>query len=90
MAAHALNSKCLEIIATVNNSQLDYTMNQTPYSIHFSIRKKFSKIFHPTSSPIQKEENIRQTDYYREELESMKNEYSKVFSFYQVEVTERY
>lgn len=89
MAAHALNRKCLEIIATVNNSQLDYTMNQTPYSIHFSIRKKFSKISHPTSSPIQKEENIRQTDYYREELESMKNEYSKVFSFYQVEVTER-
>ena len=89
MPAHALNSKCLEIIATVNNSQLDYTMNQTPYSIHFSIRKKFSKISHPTSSPIQKEDNRTQNDYYRDELETMKNEYNKVFSFYQVEVTER-
>ena len=42
--AMAVNKACSDILDTVNRSKLDYKMNQTPYSLHFSIRKKFSKI----------------------------------------------
>ena len=38
-----VNRICSEIIEKVSTSNLDFKMNQTPYSLHFSIRKKFSK-----------------------------------------------
>ena len=34
---------CEELIRNVTNSDLEYKMNQTPYSLFFSIRKKFNK-----------------------------------------------
>ena len=39
----AVSIRCDEIIKKVINSNLDYKINQTPYSIYFSIRKKLSK-----------------------------------------------
>ena len=39
-----VNAACSEIIDKVNTSGLDYSINLTPYSIHLSIRKKFSRI----------------------------------------------
>ena len=34
---------CEELIRNVTNSDLEYKMNQTPYTLFFSIRKKFNK-----------------------------------------------
>ena len=39
----SVDQTCESIIRQVNLSRLDYQMNQTPYSMHFSIRKKFLK-----------------------------------------------
>ena len=47
----AVNEACSKIIDNVNSSNLDYEMNQTPYSLHFSIRKKFTKISNGSQVP---------------------------------------
>jgi hypothetical protein len=39
----AVNRMCSEIVEKVNLSGLDFKINQMPYSLHLSIRKKFSK-----------------------------------------------
>ena len=39
----SIDKTCETIIRQVCSSKLDYHMNQTPYSIYFSIRKKFVK-----------------------------------------------
>ena len=92
-----VNQLCCEIIEKVNNSCLDYNINQTPYSIHFSIRKKFSNKFKksmetPTPSAIKKEtfdDYSPQNNYLRQELLNTRNEYVKLHSFYQLELEAR-
>ena len=86
-----MNKVCAEIIDKVNSSQLDYTMNQTPYSLHFSIRKKFSK------NSIQVQVSPEDSNYsfpcsddhkfelFRQELLYTRNEYINLFNFYQDE-----
>ena len=44
----SVDQTCESIIRHVNLSRLDYHMNQTPYSMHFSIRKKFVKGNNPS------------------------------------------
>ena len=63
---------CLEIIQQVDNSGLDYNINQTPYSIHFSIRKKFSKISSKKSMVNAGPDRSVQNDYLRQELLNMR------------------
>ena len=48
--ASAVHEACSKIIYNVNSSNLDYKMNQTHYSLHFSIRKKFTKISNSTTT----------------------------------------
>ena len=39
----SLDKTCEDVIRKVTTSNLDFKMKQTPYSIFFSIRKKFTK-----------------------------------------------
>ena len=81
-----------EIIETVNNSQLDYKMNQTPpYSLHFSIRKKLTKISagHQAFFPKTKSYEDSQHDSLRHELLNLRTEYEKFYNFYQAELDHR-
>lgn len=80
-----------EIIETVNNSKLDYKMNQTPYSLHFSIRKKFTKnSIHSSENDDctlkRNDEVLSQNNYLRQELLKTMSEYQKLFEFYQFEM----
>ena len=79
----AVHKMCLEIIEKVNLSGVDFTMNQTPYSIHFSIRKKLSKLSR-TTTPISSQEPIFSdlSDNLRRELLNTRNEYVKLYNFY--------
>ena len=43
----SIDETCEHIVRQVCSSNLDFHMNQTPYSIYFSIRKKFIKGFSP-------------------------------------------
>ena len=82
---------CLEIVEHVDNSGLDYSLTQTPYSIHFSIRKKLSKMYHNRTlkkSPPPGFENSPQNDLLRHKLLNMRFEYEKLFSFYQKETND--
>ena len=81
---------CREIVEQVDNSGLDYSLTQTPYSIHFSIRKKFSKIC-PNRSLKRRPpgfDHSPQNDQFRQELLNMRFEYEKLFNFYQRETEE--
>ena len=85
-----IHQQCSEIIEKVSLSGLDYSLNQTPYSIHFSIRKKFSKFFkRGNSHQTIQTENQCQNDYLRQELLNMCSEYGKLFSFYQAETEQK-
>jgi hypothetical protein len=76
----------------VINSGLDFSIHQTPYSIHFSLRKKFFKnpsnkttMNSPstnTSSPSQ--ETI--VDRFRQELLYTRNEYANLYNLYAAEL----
>ena len=82
MAVYEANAICEEVIRYVNSSNLNYQVNQTPYSVHISIRKKFlkehvgnvSRNFYPKSScdnKINPPEN---------ELDYIKSEYKKLYA----------
>ena len=79
------NQISASILETVINSGLDYHINQTPYSVHFSIRKKLSRISHqmPSSSPIPKLDD--QKELLRQELLNTRNEYQRLYNFYLME-----
>ena len=57
-------------------------MNQTPYSLHFSRRKKFSKQLTPTDFPSLQETEI---DLLRQALLNTTNEYQTLFTAFQAE-----
>ena len=89
----AVNKACYDILETVNKSNLDYKMNQTPYSLHFSIRKKFTKSstetpptdFTSLLNP-QPEVSEKYDDRLRQELLNTRNEYVKLYNFYIAEI----
>ena len=80
----SVNQICEELIRNVTNSDLDYKMHQTPFSLFFSIRKKFIKnsnfgsSFLPTNPVL--------TEKFRDELFHVRNEYGNLFHFYQAEL----
>ena len=85
----AVNKACSDILGTVNRSKLYYKMNQTPYSLHFSIRKKFSKISTQTptdfTSLLHPEVSQDYDERLRQELLNTRNEYVKLYNFFIVE-----
>ena len=83
MAINSVNEICESIINKVTTSCLDFHMNQTPYSLHFSIRKKFSRNLTPnfiTTSSTEAE-----VDLLRQALLNTTNEYQKLLAMYQTE-----
>ena len=79
-----VNQICSSIIDVVNNSSLDFQINQTPYSIHFSIRKKFIKNFNPVTSESSATKNHLE-DPLQLELLHVRNEYVKLYNLYETE-----
>ena len=43
---------CAQIINTLRISGLTYTLNETPYSVYLTLRKKFIKEYIPQSQPL--------------------------------------
>ena len=71
---------CESIIRQVNLSRLDHQINQTPYSMYFSIRKKFVKGHNPIlyfSTELLKDIEIFQ----------VKQEYQKLYDQHQIALT---
>ena len=83
------NQICSAIFDEVNNSSLDFKMNQTPYSIHFSIRKKFSKYSSPPVSSSLGLSSSSVQDVLQQELLHVRNEYVKLYSLYETEKQRR-
>ena len=84
--ASAVHEACSKIIDNVNSSNLDYKMNQTPYSLHFSIRKKFTKISNSTTtdfgSLLNPQLSGNHIDLFRQELLNTRNEYLNLYNYY--------
>ena len=85
----AVNQVCASLVEHVTNSGLDFTIHQTPYSIHFSLRKKFSKNSSkriPLNSPSFDSLPIEtELDKFRQELLQTRNEYVKLYNMYAAE-----
>ena len=85
-----VNQVCSKILDNVINSGLDFNINQTPYSVHFSLRKKFSKnssnkIPLNSPSPSTSLPNEDLVDNFRQELLHTRNEYVKLYKMYEAE-----
>ena len=86
-----VNQSCAAILKCVINSGLDFHINQTPYSVHLSLRKKFSRTSNktpstpPSTSPIPKSEH--QDDRLHQELLYTRNEYVRLYNLYVIENT---
>ena len=88
----SVNQICESIIRPVTTSCPDFNMHQTPYSLHFSIHKKYSRNVTPYQHQDRSSSSLpenNQNQYLHQELLNMRNEYTKVFNFYQVEMTEK-
>ena len=76
----SVDQTCENIVRLVNMSKLDYQMNQTPYSMHFSIRKKFLRGHNPDLQI--------STEIYKDvEMFHIKQEYKKLYDLYQTSVS---
>ena len=79
-----VNQVCTTIIDNVIHSGLDFSIHQTPYSIHFSLRKKYSKNsskkipMNPPSSNMLPQEN--QIQKFQQELLHTRNEYENLYN----------
>lgn len=89
-----VNNACASILETVIHSGLDFHINQTPYSIHFSLRRKFSKnvskkipLNYPNETSSQ---GVTDVDRFRQELLQTRNEYVKLYNFYEAEQEARF
>ena len=80
------NQVCASIIEKVTSSRLDFSIHQTPYSLHFSLRKKFSKNSNKIpldySSSTNASLSESQDDRLRQELLNTRNEYDRLFNWY--------
>ena len=83
----AVNRTCEEIIEKVTCSNLDYKIKVTPYSIFFSIRKKFAKITSEQNvSPQEALVDELLVPRLQQELLLVRGEYQKLYDFYQDEL----
>ena len=81
----AVNEICEKIIKHVCLSNLDFQINQTPYSLYFSIRKKFIKGY--KAENVEYKDLAKAEEIKRESLENeniyMKQEYQKLYNLYE-------
>ena len=85
-----MNQSCGAILECVINSGLDFNINQTPYSVQLSLRKKISKISNQTysSTPSTTSSTLKsahQDDRLRQELLYTRNEYVRLYNLYMIE-----
>ena len=50
------HNTCAHILNTLRSSGLTYTLNETPYSVYLTVRKKFTKEYTPTQATIKKQQ----------------------------------
>ena len=77
-----VNEICLRLINNVISSRLDYNINQTPYSLDFSVRKKFSKCATENTMNIEESDmivNENQTNVLRQELVFLRSESQRLY-----------
>ena len=81
-----VNQVCATILDNVINSGLDFSIQQTPYSIHFSLRKKYCKNSSNKTPLISPSHNTSleetQVEKFRQELLHTRNEYVKLYNMY--------
>ena len=75
------NKICEEIIRKVATSNLNYQINQTPYSVYLSIRKKFVKEYEPSNEIVPNEISKDVTAIENENL-YIRSEYEKLATLY--------
>ena len=85
MATNSVNQICESIINKVTTSCLDFHINQTPYSLHFSIRKKFSRNLTPNNF-ISTSSTEAEVDLLRQALLNTTNEYQTLLAMCQTEL----
>ena len=83
MSAKNAHETCEEIIKKVCASKLNYTMNQTPYSVYLTIRKKYVKEYEPEIETFDKVALNVQKDALENENNLIKHEYKKLYQYYQ-------
>ena len=85
----SVNENCEKIIRQVCNSNLDFHMNQTPYSIYFSIRKKFVRGHIPIVPKAAPEEpTFCESKSLETDVFNIWHEYNKLYNIYQVSASE--
>ena len=77
----SIDESCEKIIRQVCKSKLDFHMNQTPYSLYFSIRKKFVKGHVPSTST--ENPQICETKSQEPDVFNIWHEYNKLYYIYQ-------
>ena len=82
MAIIAVNKICEDLIKKVCASNLTYQINQTPYSLYVSIRKKFVKEFDPNTSPKSTPDHSKFIETLVTENNYVKSEYQKLAALY--------
>ena len=82
-----VNQVCATILDNVIHSGLDFSIHQTPYSIHFSLRKKYSKNSSNKISlnPPSPNTYLSQDTQVQQELQHTGYEYVKLYNMYKVE-----
>ena len=88
MVTSSAEDICIEIMKKVTSSNLDFKMNQTPYSLHFSIRNKFTRVSSQLSSPGTAQHPplpAHHDDRLLEELTYARNEFVKLYHLYLAE-----
>ena len=74
-----VNQACTSVLEKVTSSKVDFSIHQTPYSIQFSLRRKFSKSSKNVpldySSPVAEAQELL-------ELLNTRNEYDRLYNFY--------
>ena len=73
------NQACAVIMKTVNESNLNFQVNQTPYSCYISIRKKFLKD-EPEQNP--ESESLSDNEALKNQNSHLKLEYQKLLYLY--------
>ena len=85
-----VNKACSANIALVNSSGLDFSLNLKPYSIHFSIRGKFSDNSSTRNdSSLLKISSNSQNDHLQQELQQLRSDYDKLKDVYMAETKEK-
>ena len=69
------HNTCANILNTLRSSGLTYTLNETPYSVYLTVRKKFTKEYSPSQST-QNPSNVVDMSKYEDVLTKLHDEIS--------------